>query len=87
MLTLVHDLRNPMNVAKMCAQIIKKYSTDSTQAQRMAEMIDKNMGILDSMLKELMDASGMAKAHHGIARIENSPEQGTDFIVELPKKT
>ncbi len=54
-MTLVHDLRNPMNVVKMSAQIIKKSSTDSPQTLHMAAMIDKNMGILDSMLSELVN--------------------------------
>lgn len=56
-LNLVHDLRAPANVAKMSAFLIKSEATASKDSHYLAEKIDENMDRLESMLKQLLDAS------------------------------
>ena len=56
-LTLVHDLRTPVFVAKVCTNIIHRDASISENARRAAEKINKNMDRLESMLRELLDVS------------------------------
>ena len=65
-LTLVHDLRNPINVVKMSTYCIKQRPTAVNQVLDLAGKIDKNMDRFESMLKELLDVSRL-KAGMGLA--------------------
>ena len=65
-LTLVHDLRTPVSVAKMCAHIIQRDRTASENSLRAVEKIDKSMDRIESMLKELLDVSRI-RAGMGLA--------------------
>ena len=56
-LTLVHDLRAPISVARIWVYTIQRDPGLSASALMAAEKIDKTMERLDSMLKELLDVS------------------------------
>ena len=55
-LTLVHDLRIPITVGKIAAQIIKRDSSCSANSTGAAEKIEKSMNRLEAMLQQLLDA-------------------------------
>ncbi|RCJ20748.1 hypothetical protein A6770_31160 [Nostoc minutum NIES-26] len=57
MVTLTHDLRGPMNVAKMGAQIIIGHPERTDLHINIANRIDKAINRLDSMIQDLLDAS------------------------------
>lgn len=65
-LTLVHDLRNPINVVKMSAYCIKQQPSALKKVLYCVATIDKNMDRFESMLKELLDVSRL-KAGMGLA--------------------
>ena len=56
-LTLVHDLRAPISVARMWIYTIQRDKEVSESALKAADKIEKTMERLDSMLKELLDVS------------------------------
>ncbi len=56
-LTLVHDLRAPISVARMWVYAIQRDPSVSASALKAAGKIDTTMERLDSMLKELLDVS------------------------------
>jgi signal transduction histidine kinase len=56
-LTLVHDLRAPIAVARMWVYTIQRDATLSPTTLKAAEKIDKTIERLDSMLMELLDVS------------------------------
>jgi len=55
--TLSHDLRTPLTVAKMNAQIIARKSNDADRVLKSAVKIDDNINRADSMIRDLLDAS------------------------------
>ncbi|HYG78152.1 MAG TPA: HAMP domain-containing sensor histidine kinase [Planctomycetota bacterium] len=64
-MTLMHDLRNPIAVAKLNAQMIKRTPQDVEHVVRAAEKIDEKMNRLEKMIRELLDVSRF-RAGHGI---------------------
>lgn len=56
-LTLVHDLRSPVQVARFGAQIIRTDSAAPERFVQLAETIEANMDRLEKMLRQLLDAS------------------------------
>jgi signal transduction histidine kinase len=56
-LTLVHDLRGPINYVKLSAYLIKQDTTASKESLHVAGKIDKHMDYLETMLKDLLDVS------------------------------
>lgn len=54
--SLSHDLRNPLNIANVSAQLIEKKSDDS-YIREYAQRIRKKLGDLDAMIQTLLDAA------------------------------
>ncbi|HXH30207.1 MAG TPA: HAMP domain-containing sensor histidine kinase [Bacteriovoracaceae bacterium] len=54
--TLAHDLRNPISIAKMCAQMIH-LKTQDEDCQNKSKRISHSMDRLDKMIRDLLDAS------------------------------
>ncbi len=56
-MTLSHDLRNPLNVAKMAAQIIADGERIDGDTARFVKMIGENVDRADEMIQDLLNAS------------------------------
>lgn len=69
----VHNEGNPIPSAEQ-SKLFAKYMRASTAKSKTGWGLG------------LALVSGVAKAHHGTARVKSSLETGTDFIIELPKK-
>jgi signal transduction histidine kinase len=54
---LSHDLRSPLQAAKMCAHLIGRKSGDSELAQKFAVRIIDNISRADDMIRNLLDAN------------------------------
>lgn len=54
--SLSHDLRNPLNIANVSAQLIEK-KTDNSYTREQAQRIRKKLGELDAMIQTLLDAA------------------------------
>ena len=55
--TLAHDLRTPITAAKTSAQMILRHPDDVDNCKSRAARIDENMDRIDSMIRDLLDAS------------------------------
>ena len=55
--TLTHDLRTPMGVAKMAADLIRSDDSDAEEREKLSTMIINNMDRADQMIRDLLDAS------------------------------
>lgn len=55
--TLSHDLRNPLTVAKINAQMIETGSLDTAKVKMLAQRIVGNLNRLDRMLQDALDMS------------------------------
>jgi signal transduction histidine kinase len=53
---LAHDMRNPLAAASMSTELIRRLSTTPKQLE-MANRVSANLGRLDEMIKELLDAA------------------------------
>ena len=54
--TLTHDLRNPLAAAYASAELIARM-TDTSKIKELAARITRNLGRMDAMIKELLDAA------------------------------
>lgn len=54
--TLTHDLRNPLAAAYASAELISRM-TDASKIKELAARITRNLGRMDAMIKELLDAA------------------------------
>lgn len=52
-----HDLRTPLSVARLGAEMILRKSSNPTQLHKIAEKIIKNMDRADGMIRDLLDAN------------------------------
>lgn len=57
--TLAHDIRNPMSVAKVSAQLILRKPENTKSSIDSAERICRSMDRIDKMISDLLDASRM----------------------------
>jgi signal transduction histidine kinase len=77
--TLAHDLRSPITAAKMCAQSILKRPDNKDLAIKTANMIVTSMDRLDSMIRDLLDASRLQAG-------QSLPLQFEEFDLDLITK-
>lgn len=95
MATLSHDLRNPIGVAKMGAQIISERSEDITDSEirndiiEMSKRIESNMKRADRMIQDLLDASILRIGEHLPIQISQCDLMTItkDVIAELNEKS
>lgn len=62
--TLAHDLRTPLAVAKLNAQLLLRKQTHSAEAQEKLKMICKSMARVDDMVIDILDLSRIAASRN-----------------------
>lgn len=60
-LTLAHDLRSPLSVAKMSAQLIQRNPEITDSINYLVTKIENNINRIDEMIKDLLDTSRINK--------------------------
>jgi PAS domain S-box-containing protein len=68
---LSHDLRSPLQAAKMCAHLIRRKVGDSEVAQTFAVRIIENIGRADDMIRNLLDANRLKAGERLAIEIEH----------------
>lgn len=76
---LSHDLRTPLAIAKMGAQVLKMKTEDSAEIEEMADRISLSVDRADRMIRDLLDANRI-KAGVGIPI--NMQECRLDIIID-----
>jgi signal transduction histidine kinase len=56
---LSHDLRNPIGVAKMSAQLLSDDDSDANERKELVRMIQENMERADSMIADLLNVTSL----------------------------
>ena len=77
--TLIHDLRNPLTVAKTCAELISKFPNDSKNSFDKANRISNSVDRIDKLIQDLLNAANI-KAGEQLS--QNFDECDFDWIIK-----
>lgn len=69
--TLTHDLRTPLSVIDMSAQLLQSKAVDATIVLKLADRIVANAKRCDSMIQDLLDTSRIRSGHGVSLQIEH----------------
>ncbi|MFZ6182470.1 ATP-binding protein [Nannocystis pusilla] len=67
---LAHDLRGPLSTAKMSTQLLKRLDDDAAQRPGLIDRIDRNLDVIDRMIRDLLDISRMRAGRRLPLRID-----------------
>jgi signal transduction histidine kinase len=68
---LAHELRNPLAPVRTAAHIIRKLAPDDARIARAADIIDRQVSHMTTMIDDLLDASRIARGKVSLQRTRN----------------